>query len=208
MKSRVLTLFLFCCILSTSLLSQQSFNAGILAGINATQVSGDGYGGFNKAGLHVGLFSNIDVSPKVNLQMEINYSQKGSRRNPNTSEGDIDFFLLRLNYIEIPIVARTNYKKFIFEAGTYYGQLIKSSLEDENGPFDIPDGLNQFNGYDVGVIGGIYFQFTESLMMNFRFSNSIIPIREYDSGANFRFDSGMYHSVLSVNVRYVFYGEE
>lgn len=207
MRFRVLPLLLFCC-LSTFKLKSQSFNAGILAGVNASQVSGDGYGGFNKAGLHIGLFSNIDVSSKVNLQMEINYSQKGSRRNPNTSEGDTDFFLLRLNYIEIPFLARTNYKKFIFEGGAYYGQLIKTYLEDENGPFNIPENLNQFNNFDVGIIAGVYFQFTESLMMNFRFSNSIIPVREYDSGANFRFDSGMYHSILSVNVRYVFYGEE
>ena len=189
-------------------LHSQEFNAGFTAGINMSQVSGDGNSGFNKAGLIAGLFSNVDVSPLINLQMEINYSQKGSRRNPNTSEGDTDFFLLRMNYIEIPVVARIDYKKFTFEAGAYYGQLINYHLEDELGEFDIPEELNQFNNYDVGVIAGIYFKFTESLIMNWRYSNSAIHFRQYDSEARFLFDSGMFHNVLSVNVRYVFYGQK
>jgi len=208
MSKKAYLILLFLSTFHFSAVNAQSFNAGVLFGVNASQVSGDGYQGFNKAGLNFGLFSNIDVSQVINLQMEINYSQKGSRRNPKTSEGDTDFFLLRMNYIEIPIVARTQYKKFKFEAGGYYGQLIKTHLEDENGEFEIQEELNQFNNYDVGFIAGIYFHFTESLMMNFRYSNSIVHFREYDSGESFRFDSGMFHNVLSVNLRYVFYGEQ
>ncbi len=191
-----------------SCLYSQSFNAGALFGINASQVSGDGYSGFNKAGIIGGLFSNIDISKKINLQMEINYSQKGSRRNPNTSEGDTEFFLLRMNYIEIPVMARMDYKRFKFEAGAYYGQLIGTHLEDEIGVFEIPPELNQFNNYDVGLLGGIYFHFTESLMMNFRYSSSVVHFRQYDSEARYLFDSGMFHHVLSFNLRYVFYGEQ
>lgn len=202
-------IFIFCAsFLISSTSSSQSFNAGILAGVNASQVSGDGYSGFNKAGVLVGLFSNIDLSDKINLQMEINYSQKGSRHNPKTDEGDTDFFLMRMNYIEVPVVARTSYKRFKFEAGAYYSQLISYYLEDENGQFDIPEQLNQFNPYDVGIIGGIYFNFTENLIMNWRYNNSVLRFREYDSEASFLFDSGMFHHYISINLRYVFYGQE
>lgn len=208
MLKREFSLLLFFCLVLSTAVNSQSFNAGFLAGVNASHASGDGYSGFHKAGLFVGLFSNVDLSTKVNLQMEINYTQKGSRKNPFTSEGDNDFFLMRLNYIEIPVLVRTHYKRFIFEGGGYYGQLVNSYLEDENGPFDIPEQLNQFHNYDVGISVGIYFKFTESLLMNWRFSNSVLAFREYDSGANFRFDNGMFHHVMSVNVRYVFYGEQ
>lgn len=194
--------------LSINALAQESFNAGVLGGINASQIQGDNYGGFDKAGLLVGLFSNVDVSQKINLQFELNYSQKGSRRNPKTDEGDTDFFLLRMHYIEVPVMARTNYKRFKFEAGAYYSQLIDHYLEDENGPFDIPEELNQFNNNDIGLLAGVYFQFTDNLVMNWRYSNSLIDFREFDSGGQFLFNTGMFHQYMSISLRYVFYGEQ
>src|SRR5690554_2436533 len=104
MKQSIYTLLFIAFMLSNMQSIAQGFNTGILAGINASQVSGDNYSGFNKAGILVGLFTNLDVSEKVNLQFEINYSQKGSRKNPKTDEGDHEFFLLRLNYIEVPML--------------------------------------------------------------------------------------------------------
>jgi opacity protein-like surface antigen len=188
--------------------AQESFNAGMLAGINASQVRGDNYSGFDKAGLLVGLFSNIDVSQNINLQFELNYSQKGSRRNPKTDEGDTDFFLMRMHYIEIPVMARTDYKRFKFEAGAYYSQLIDYYLEDENGPFDIDPELNQFNNNDIGLLAGVYFQFTDNLVMNWRYSNSIVDFREFHSGGRFLFNTGMFHQYMSISLRYVFYGQQ
>ncbi len=184
----------------------QRFQAGILAGVNASQVSGDGYGGFNKAGVLVGVYSNVDISEALDLQLEINYSQKGSRRNPRTDEGDTDFFLMRTNYIDIPVMVQTDHNNFTFEGGLYYGQLINTYFEDENGPFEIPPETNQLNNFDVGLLIGINFNFTDNLIMNWRYSNSAIHFREYDSEAEFWFDSGLYHNYLSFTFRYLFYG--
>lgn len=189
-------------------LSAQDFRAGALAGINASQVSGDGYSGFNKAGLLVGGFVNVDMNLKLNLQMEINYSQKGSRRNPLTDQGDTDFFLLRLDYIEVPIMARWSQNKFTFEAGAYVSQLVNEYLEDENGPFSIPPQLNQFNSTDLGGLFGINFNFTDNIIMNWRYSNSFIAVRKHDSGEQFRFNDGMFHSYLSFTLRYEFFGSD
>ena len=186
----------------------QSFNAGVLAGINGSQISGDNYSGFNKAGILLGIYTDIDVSEKVNLQFEINYSEKGSRRNPDTENEDTDFFLLRLNYIEIPVMARWNLNKFKFEIGTYYSRLVHEYLEDENGTFSIPEQLNQFKSYDFGGLVGVNFNFTEHLIMNWRYNNSFIPVRDFDSGAQFRFNSGMFHSYIGVSLRYEFIGED
>lgn len=184
----------------------QNINIGASAGINASQVSGDGYGGFRKAGLLIGLYSDFDISPLLNFQFELNYSEKGSRRNPKTSEGDTDFFLLRMDYVEIPVMLRIKKERFTYEAGFYYSQLVNSYLEDENGPFEIPPETNQLNEYDLGVLIGINFNFTEHLIMNWRYSNSLLPFRKYDSGANFRFDSGLFHNYLSFTLRYEFIG--
>ena len=184
----------------------QGFNAGILAGVNASQVSGDGINGFNKAGLLIGLYTNVDVSPKINLQFEINYSEKGSRKNPKPSKGDNDFLLLRTNYVEIPAMIRFKKRAFTYEAGTYYARLINDHLEDENGVFEIARQFNQFNKNDIGVLLGLNYNFTDHLIMNWRISSSVITFREFDSGASFRFDNGLFHHYLSFNFRYQFAG--
>jgi len=187
--------------------SAQNINIGALAGVNASQVSGDGYIGFKKAGILVGLYSNFNISEKLNFQFEINYSEKGSRRNPKTDEGDTDFFLLRMNYVEVPMMLRYQKKRFNYEAGLYYAQLVSDYLEDENGRFEIPEQLNQLKGSDVGFLLGLDFYFTETIIMNWRFSTSILPVREFDSGASFRFDSGLLHHYLSFSMRYEFIGK-
>lgn len=192
-------------ILTYSFSYSQNFSAGAIAGINATQISGDNLSGFDKAGVLIGGFSKLTVSEKLQLQFEINYSQKGSRKNPQTDQGDHDFFLLRLNYIEIPIVGLFKHGKFTFEFGGYYGQLVHEHIEDENGQFDIPDALNQFTTNDLGLIAGLYFNLMPSLSMNWRVSNSILAVRKYDSGANYLFNDGMFHSALSINLRYEFF---
>jgi len=203
-KNLYYSIFIFLLLYSTTTYAQ-GFKAGVLAGINASQVSGDSYSGFDKAGLLLGLYSNFDVSEKVKLQFEINYSQKGSRKNPKTSEGDHESFLLRLNYIEIPLMARFQHKSFSFEGGAYYGRLVKEYMEDEDGAHPIPEQFNQFKENDIGVLVGINYNFTEHIIMNWRFSNSIIPIREYDSGESYLyFNRGAYHTYLSFNLRYTF----
>lgn len=200
-------LILFCfSLIGATLLQAQNFNAGILAGVNASQVSGDGYGGFNKAGLIVGVYTDIDVSQKINLQFEINYSQKGSRENPDTEQGDTDFFLMRLNYIEVPIMARYKNNRFTFEGGMYYGQLVDEYLENQDGPFEIPQELNKFRTYDVGALLGMNFNFTENIIMNWRYNMSVLPIRDHDSGASWIFDAGMLHQYVSFTMRYEFIG--
>lgn len=185
----------------------QNINVGVIAGVNATQVAGDGYSGFNKAGINVGGFADFDISKKLNFQFEILYSQKGSRKNPKTSEGDTEFFLLRMDYIEIPLMLRFENNKFTYEAGAYYGQLVNSYLEDENGPYTVPSNLNQLLDRDLGLLIGLNFNFTEHLIMNWRFSNSIIPVRKFDSGESFRFKSGLMHTAFSFTLRYEFFGK-
>jgi len=186
----------------------QKFNIGAIAGVNASQISGDGYSGFNKAGIIVGGFANTDISEKINLQFEILYSEKGSRKVPKTDKGETDAFLLRLNYVEIPVMIRMRNNNFTYDVGTYYGQLVNTYIEDENGPFEIPNQLNQFKKSDFGFLIGVNYHFTKSLIMNWRYNNSILAVREHDSGANFRFNNGMFHSYLSFTLRYEFIGKD
>jgi len=61
----------------------QGFKGGGHIGLLATQVDGDNHGGYKKAGLFAGLFTNYSFAEKkIQLQFELNYAQKGSRAMP------------------------------------------------------------------------------------------------------------------------------
>ncbi len=195
--------------------NSQAIDAGIKAGVAASQISGDGYSGFNKAGVIFGGFAKINLRDQHHIQFEITYTQKGSRKNPKTSEGDTDFFLLRMDYIEVPILYQYDYKSFTFEVGPYVSTLVNSYLEDENGPFSIPSSLSQFKNFDVGVTAGAAFNLNEHIIMSWRFSNSLTPVRYFESigtinnlalgaGGLNRFNAGMFHSYISFTLHYKF----
>ncbi|MFQ3326732.1 MAG: hypothetical protein ACI8YC_001371, partial [Salibacteraceae bacterium] len=56
-----------------------SFKAGIKAGINTSQMDGDGYAGFNKINQQAGFFLQKTLKNNAQIQFEIIYIQKGSR---------------------------------------------------------------------------------------------------------------------------------
>src|SRR5689334_8356720 len=123
----------FVCLLCFSFNSHaQRFKAGILAGLSATQISGDQLGGFDKAGIVAGGIVKTALSPKTDLAMEILYFQKGSKKNANPDNGDYSSYLLRLNYFEVPLVVQWNYSKRItLEVGPTFGSLVSSVEENE-----------------------------------------------------------------------------
>src|SRR5687768_12714295 len=85
-----------------NLVSAQSFKGGFNAGFTTSQVSGDNLAGYNKAGLIGGLFVYREISKKFSLRMDFSYVMKGSRKAVHPEIGDFDFYVLKLNYIEVP----------------------------------------------------------------------------------------------------------
>ncbi len=59
----LLLLFLMTLLKLTSL--SQNFKGGLIAGLSASQVNGDTYGGYNKAGLIFGGYANKTISEKL-----------------------------------------------------------------------------------------------------------------------------------------------
>ena len=95
--------------LATPLAAQAlRFDGGPVAGINASQVQGDDYTGFNKLGLSGGAF--IDIRNPENywgVRLEMHYAEKGSRRGGDPEVGTTTIEL-RMNYIDIPILLDVN----------------------------------------------------------------------------------------------------
>jgi hypothetical protein len=204
MRTIYLHVVLFMILISYSNIYSQRFNGGIHAGVSATQVSGDEQAGFNKAGIYGGGFVNIYFSQRSSVQMELNFIQKGSRKNPKPDNGDYTKYVCRLNYIEMPLMYKLDVTKWLtLEIGAAAAYLVKSSEEDENGSVSP---YLQFKKYEISLIGGGYYNFSKHFMVNVRYENTFpfLPIRQHASRASYNLNKGQYNSVLIFALQYQF----
>jgi len=157
----------------------QKFYGGPKAGIDFTQVDGDSYRGYHKVGMDLGgfVYRSFGKKDQWDLQFEIEYIQKGSRKTPDYETGDETDYKLNLNYIQIPLIARYNMRHVSMEAGISIGTLI-SSKEIYNGT----EGGNPFKPMEYAMILGINYHFNPKLWLNARYTFSLARIRDPYNG--------------------------
>jgi len=178
----------------------QNFKGGVIAGVSTSQVSGDALGGFHKAGLYLGVFTELPLSPISNIKMEMNYIQKGSN-NPKIFENNMPD--ISTSYIEVPI--SVNYFQTeitFFEVGIQTAFLLNFSDNDLYGPIPNDQSI-AFNKVDLGAFIGMSHHLTDNILLNSRISNSILPVRPHASGAIYQLNKGQYNSVLSFTLHYI-----
>ncbi len=173
----------------------QGFNASIIAGLNASQITGDSLGGFNKAGLVAGAAIKRSFrKSKSSVQLEFLYARKGSRSKVDTSSSGPakPIFNLTLTYIELPLLY--NYqisKRTKLQLGAYYAVLNNAIFDDGNTERDI---TNSFFTNDFGYCFGGDVQIIDKLSFNARVTNSAANYR--------RFSPNYYNVVVSFSLRY------
>jgi len=161
----------------------QRFKAGILAGFNTAQIDGDLSAGFNKFGIIGGLRGVTILSEKMELSLELLYSQRGSKS--DADEFGIPF-KISLNYVEVPVVfnyldwqeADGEYYKLHFHAGFSYGRLLNFSID--GGTSGLLELSNFFRQNDVSFLVGATFYANKHLGITARYSRSIFPLFERD----------------------------
>jgi len=136
--------------------------------------------------------------------MEMLFVQKGSRRNP-TKDNNLTKYIMRLNYIEVPVLYRRQLKKsFGFEAGLSFGIL----LDTENREFDINGAIParpDFEKYELAAHIGFRYFLNDNQSFNLRYSNSILPIRKAPGISTYNyFIRGQYNMVLGLTYEHWF----
>ncbi len=101
--ARNLIMLLFFIIIGVTA-NSQAFYGGIALGGVTSQVDGDHNNGFHKVGFTGGAFVGYEINDIFEAQFEIKYIQKGSR----SSADEPVQFLIRLDYVELPLVAAMN----------------------------------------------------------------------------------------------------
>ncbi len=178
----------------------QEFEGGVHLGLVASQVQGDNYAGYNKAGLYLGGYVSLQLSKRSIVQMELDYIQKGSREIPG--ENEIDTYKLNIHYVELPFLYQYVINdKFSAEAGLALGVFI-SKTEEFNYQEQISE--EDFNRFTLSGIVGLYYHINERWRVNIRTNNSILPIRPNIAGLELThrlFDEGQYSDLLSIGLQ-------
>lgn len=174
----------------------REFNAGVLGGLATSEVSGDRLEGPNKAGVYLGAYVNRYFSKRSSIQMELDFIQKGSRENPDSSNA-YQSYKLRLSYIEIPVHYRYDFiEKASVEVGLSLGVLVHE-YEEANGYEWVATNPDGFSRTDFSINVGLFYTIVKNLRINVRYSNSLLPIRPHYGGATWRTNKGQYNEVLS-----------
>ena len=187
----------------------QSFKAGLLAGLATTQVDGDGFAGYSKAGIFAGGFASKRLSPasKWTAMFEITYIQKGSKRNP--------IYKVKLDYAEVPILLKYDFAvsdsasgsrtNFGVLGGIAIGALVKS---EESDAYGVLTGGTPFQKIDICYVLGLSYALSEHVGFEARTEYSIIPVRKggsstyYPNWTSNIFKPGYYNNLLVFAFRY------
>ena len=181
----------------------QAFKGGVLAGLNASRIDGDGHELYGKLGLNIGGFVAREILPgMLDWQMELKYTSRGKYQGPTIYFSGIE--VITLTYVELPLSLQLHFNDRLgFELGFSPDVLLREFYADENGPIS-PDYANDLRRFGITALAGINYQLLDALSVGLRFNYSAIPFYKFDAYAVRYRDSGWFHDVLSLNLKYYF----
>ncbi len=144
-------------------------------------------------GFYGGGYANISVSSNVSLEPGIYYSTKGYALTGAYTVKGIDILSadatakLHADYIEMPVLLKGNFNGLQIFAGPQLSYLTNSSLNISAGLAGINlfhsklNVTNQMNRWDVGITGGVGYQFSNGLHITGSYERGLSKV---DAGQN------------------------
>lgn len=159
--------------------------AGIKGGLNASNLyTGDVSDHNTRFGFHAGVFGQVASSEVAALQLELNYSSKGTM---DVRDGFIDQETkFRLNYIDLPVLAVFKLGKAAeIHAGVWGAYLVNANIDSDGDLGDTFDEVDRdnFEAFDYGVAAGIGFNLGGA-QIGGRYNLGLNPIARSQSAEN------------------------
>ncbi len=189
----------------------RTFYGGLIAGANFSQISGDNYKGFDKAGMNVGGKVLMFIGNDVAAGVEILYTQRGSRGKEVITAGKVQGVSVRdygisLDYAEVPVVLYYVMKnKTHIGGGISYARLVQSSERGKTNPdqnFDSDDHPFKQNAFDLVLDANL--KLTKGLFLNPRYQYSLVKVRADSDVPPYFFGNSQFSSVFSMRLVYYF----
>ena len=153
---------------------------GLRAGANLSNFQGDDTGGLKSMwGFHGGLTANVPITEDFfSIQPEVLYSKKGA-------ESDNDNVKYKINYIDVPVLARINAGPIYFEGGPQVSFRIGGDIEVSGQNID--DNLDQFKSTSLGYAAGVGLGSTPlGLSVGVRYNGDVSKLYDNDNIADWR----------------------
>lgn len=172
-----LSLIAFFILLNFSgLQAQRGFDLSLVAGFNASQIAGDRLAGFDKLGLNTGLKIGYRIKSKMDLSLEMLFSQKGSIAKRNVSGNRMN---TTLSYLEFPVyityndwyLEKEDYFKVGIHGGLSYSYLLSRRINNVKVIND-----DTVRDFDIMALAGVHYAFTKNWVLTVRYANSFIRI--------------------------------
>ncbi len=140
----------------------------------------------NFRGLQVGVSYQIGVAPMFSIVPELYYAMKGgilTSNNPVT----VNKSTLRLNTLDLPILARIHFDQFHINAGPYVAYTLGARLKTEGSAtipetkVSIPLGSNGLKRWDYGLQAGAGYDFRlkkSTLALDVRYGYGLANLSE------------------------------
>ncbi len=188
-------LYLFPLLVTALPLSAQNFGGGLIVGFNASQIDGDAFSGFNKAGLSIGGFVDYEIAKNLLFQPEILFEQLGSANNAEP--------LAKMGYITVPLMLNLTLPVSIgnttqevqFHAGPAIGVLLYGR---DGFNLDISDELKQ---QDIRALGGIAYHLGR-VSLSVRYGYSLISLAKGGRSSILFPLGGPYHNYVNFGLRF------
>ncbi len=180
-----------------------TFNGGLIGGATASQIHGDGIGGFNKLGVNLGATLEIGRAGKNNIQIGLVYNQKGSKKPPNATAGDYTTWRYRFTYIDLPLTISYTYRFMDILVGIQPSVLIAAE-EDFYGVGWDPTGL-PIKPYELSAVLGVRTMYSAHSYVFIRLSQSIMAIapRPENPVGTARWDNRMMNMTVEIGLNYM-----
>ena len=185
--------------------AQNRFDATFFAGLNMSQIDGDGAGSYNHPGLRAGVGTSFALGSNQHspwrMVVELAYTNKGSH---------IEDFDRKLSasYIEIPVMMSYNLMegRLRLAAGVAPAILIGNSVTNY-GAEDIPSQEN-FTTFDwLPLTASLRYRFADHLGVEVRYQNSFLSITKENGSGTYRLfkeNKGCFSRLVSFELTYTF----
>jgi hypothetical protein len=171
------------------------FRGYIAAGLNVSQIEGDGMGGYTKLGANAGVGTFIMYTPKFSNSVEIGYSMRGAQ-SKFTNNNPFTFQRYSTDYIQMPVLFNYHNEKFgVFGGGFTPGLLVRTNF------YNPVSGFSELNmkPWDLSMTLSYTYIFAEKFAANLNFNYSLSNNLK---GSIRR--GGWYHNFLSLRFYYLF----
>ena len=178
------------------------FRGGLAAGINASQVDGDGYDGYHRLNFVGGVWVMRPLTERITWRLDIRYIGKGSVRYGKLSGVRHRLYEMELHYLELPVSFEYHFaKRWSAGLGLSAAYLMSARERNAYGERVRRNGV-PFRKYDIAAQAILSFAIANHWHLRAEASFTFVPIRAKPGDVITTYRYGQVNRLLQLCLEY------